>query len=244
MPSISSQPTPAMPPTTAPAEKPPVVSKPSSTSEAVTQEEITWATQLESKVREGHYQPNAEEMDKYTEIYQKLQSNGISETASEASACSPQSHKGILDYPKDMAMSVTQFMETGRAKNQMEFLEDIGDIKDNGKKLVENVKEGKLLKATGNLFKMGWNGLSAGVNSVQSGAYSMAAGASAVVSIPLNLLDKGAEAAGKAMSDSGSSLVRGTGKVFQALGGENSHQGFFEAVNEATQKGITKAQAD
>lgn len=154
-----------------------------------------------------------------------------------------ESKMGLLDYPKEGLLAVTQMAAKGQAKNIMEFAEDLNDIKTAGKELVQDLKAGKLLSALGNVGKMVGNAVSANVNAMQAGVAGLAAGASAVVATPFVVLDAGAEAIGKALDSNNEGLGASVGKAFQFLGGQNSDQGIYGAVRAGQREGVASALA-
>ncbi|PKL75628.1 MAG: hypothetical protein CVV27_14385 [Candidatus Melainabacteria bacterium HGW-Melainabacteria-1] len=171
----------------------------------------------------------------------KAQLTAESAAQLDVTEASPESSKGLLDYPKDLAMAVTEYASAGQAKNTVEFLEDMGDIKEAAGDLATNLKEGSVLKAAGNAGRIGWNVLSGLGNLFQTGVSTLAGGASTVVSLPLNLLDKGGEIAGKKLSDSDSAVSRAVGQGFKFVSGENSNVSYGEAVRSAAQSATIKA---
>lgn len=162
----------------------------------------------------------------------------------ESAPAEPNSQKGLLDYPKDLAMGITEYAAEGQAKNMVELFEDVSDVKENLGDSWEHLKKGEVLSAAGDTLRAGFNTLSAGVNLFQTGLHSLLGGVSTVVSLPLNLLDKGAEKAGAALSKSDSAVGRAVGKVSTFIGGENSNTDYFEAVNQAGLNGAQEARQD
>ena len=168
----------------------------------------------------------------------------VATLAPEPTAAEPTCQKGLLDYPKDLAMGITEYAAEGQAKNRVELFEDISDVKENLGDSWEHLKKGEVLSAAGDTLRAGFNTLSAGVNFFQTGLHSLLGGVSTVVSLPLNLLDKGAEKAGAALSKSDSAVGRAVGKVSTFIGGENSNTGYFEAINQADLQGAQEARQD
>ncbi|PIQ25507.1 hypothetical protein COW36_20905 [bacterium (Candidatus Blackallbacteria) CG17_big_fil_post_rev_8_21_14_2_50_48_46] len=224
--------------------------KPATSPAPVTQAELDWAVQLEKAVTNG-YQPNTQEQEMYTEIYKRYQSSQA-EASAQTEKASPsvesgekaESSKGILDYPKDLAMGITEYAAKGQAKNSIEFLDDAGDIKENLGDSWDHIKKGEVGKAGIDVLKAVGNTASAGVNLFQTGLHTLLGGFSTVVSLPLNLLDKGAEKAGEHLSKSESGFGKAVGKVSTFIGGQNSNVGYNEALQTAAREGVRAAHQD
>ncbi|MEZ0370835.1 MAG: hypothetical protein ACAI44_17215 [Candidatus Sericytochromatia bacterium] len=232
----------------------PPVPPPAPKYQTVDQTDINWALDLEKKVKDGH-EPTPEETQRYQDIAKKLaaEANPVATTeaapaaafaGAEASAeASTESSKGLLDYPKDVLMGVSEYAAAGTAKNTVEFYEDIHDIKAAGSDFVDNVKHGHGLKAGGNVLRMGWNVLSSIGNAVQTGVCSTVGGITMIPTAALNLLDKGGEAAGKKLRASDSAVVRGLGTGVKFMVGENSNKSYLDSVQAAAREAKTKAQS-
>ncbi|MEZ0370116.1 MAG: hypothetical protein ACAI44_13595 [Candidatus Sericytochromatia bacterium] len=220
----------------------------------VDQADINWALDLEMKVKDGH-QPTPEETERYQDIARKLatETQAVAETETNPAAAfagaeasteaSTESSKGLLDYPKDALMSVSEYAAAGTAKNTVEFYEDMHDIKQAGSDFVDNIKHGHGLKAGGNVLKMGWNVLSSIGNAVQTGVCSTVGGITMIPTAALNLLDKGGEVAGKKLHASDSAVVRGLGSGVKFFVGENSNKSYLDSVQAAAREAKTKAQS-
>lgn len=225
-----------------PAQAQPAVSPTSKISE----EDKAWALRLENRVAQG-FEPTEQEIDKYKAIYEVLHPAAAPETASAetpVAAEKPESYKGLLDYPKDLAMSVTEYAAEGQAKNMVELFEDAADIKRNLGDSWEHLKKGKILNAAGDTFRAVGNTASAGLNFLQVGFSAMLGGVSTVISLPLNLLDKGAEKAGQHFAGSENAAGKAIGRVFTVLGGENSNVSYQQAVQTAVRRGLQEAHSD
>lgn len=146
------------------------------------------------------------------------------------------SHKGLLDYPKDLLMNASKAAAAGTARNTVEFYDDMHDIRQAGSDFGEHVKQGEALKAVGDVGRMGWNILSGLGNALQAGFSSMAGGITLIPTVALNALDKGGETAGKHLRASDSAIGQTVGKGLRGLTGENSHEGYLQAIRQAGQE--------
>lgn len=165
------------------------------------------------------------------------------ETTCPAAPLEAASSKGLLDYPKDLAMAVTEAAARGQAKNTVEFLADISDLKEAAQDAGAQLKEGQLGQAALSAGRVGWNVLSGFGNMVQAGVSAAVGGISTTVSLPLSALDAGAEAAGKAASKSDSAAGKFVGKALKLFVGENSSSNYFESVNRASGEAAQKARS-
>lgn len=229
-----------------PAMKP---ASPAQPAPKVSQEDIDWALQLEKEVKEGTRQPSSEDMARYTQIFEGLQAqtkaiHGAQSVDKQLTPESVSSVKGLLDYPKDLAMSVTEFAAEGQAKNMVELFADGADIKRNLGDSWEHLKKGEIASAALDTVRALGNTGSASVNFLQVGFSAMLGGVSTVVSLPLNLLDKGAEKAGQYFAGSENTAGKAVGKVFTVLGGENSNVGYQQALQSAARRGAQEARSD
>jgi len=154
------------------------------------------------------------------------------------------STKGLLDYPKDLLMSVSEFAAAGTAKHTVEFYEDMHQIKENAGHFGDEVSHGEGLKAAGSALKMGWNLLKGLGDAIQTGASSMVGGISMIPTAALNVMDQGGEAAGKKLRASDSAVVRTVGQGLRYVSGENSHRGYLDTIQSASREAEIKARQE
>lgn len=152
--------------------------------------------------------------------------------------------KGILDYPKDLSMHVTELAAKGQAKNSMEFIEDIQDIGGNLGDSWNHLKEGEVIGAMGDSVRAVGNTVSAGVNLVQTGLSATLGGLSLIASAPLNLLDKAAEIGGEKGAKSDSGIGKALGRISTFFGGRDSNTSLTETMANGTRAGIQAARQD
>jgi hypothetical protein len=201
--------------------------------------DIQWALDLEQKVKDG-YQPNEADTTRYQQIAAKVAAQAApAEEAAETHAA--ESSKGLLDYPKDVAMGISEYAAAGTAKNTVGFLEDMHEIAHNGGEIGDHLKHGEVLKAGGNVLHMGWGLLKGIGHAVTTGAWSTVGGVTMVAAVPLNLLDKGGEVAGKKLRQSDSAVGHVLGQGLKFLAGENSNKGYLESIQGASREATIKA---
>jgi hypothetical protein len=245
--------------TTVSTPQPKPATPPSVAGSKVSESDIEWALALEKAVIEKDHDPTTEETERYTGIAQRLQQEheathgpAISygaETPTEIGGTPAPERKpmlkGLFDYPKDLAMGVTEYAAKGQAKNMVELFDDASDIKQNLGDSWDHVKKGEVLKAGADTLRAVGNTASGAVNFFQVGLHSLLGGVSSVVSLPLNLLDKGAEKAGEHFSKPDTGVVgRAVGSVSTFLGGRDSNVGYREALQTATVAGFAAAKQE
>lgn len=185
--------------------------------------------------------PGIHKQPQLPQTLQKVETSPSQQPEQPKEAQPEKSTKGLLDYPKDLAMDLTEIGNKGVAKNTVEFLDDMKDIKQEGKEFVEHIKEGKILSAAGDGLSMVGNAASGIGNLFQVGVSNMGAGLGTILGAPMNLIDKGAEAAGDATEDAKSFFGKAANFISRGIGGDNSHKGFMESVKDAQAKGIQEA---
>ncbi|MGE3724293.1 MAG: hypothetical protein AB7I41_01985 [Candidatus Sericytochromatia bacterium] len=153
--------------------------------------------------------------------------------------------KGLLDYPKDIAMGITEYAAEGQAKNLVELYDDAADVKQNLGDSWEHLKKGEIGQAAGDTLRAVGNSAQTVGNFLQVGLHTLLGGVSTVVSLPLNLLDKGAEKVGEHFSKPDTGVVgRAVGSVSTFFGGKNSNVSYPDALQAATVSGVRKAERD
>ncbi len=153
--------------------------------------------------------------------------------------------KGLLDYPKDIAMGITEYAAEGQAKNLVELYDDAADVKRNLGDSWDHLKKGEIGQAAGDTLRAVGNSVQTASNFLQVGLHTLLGGVSTAVSLPLNLLDKGAEKVGEHFSKPDTGVVgRAVGSVSTFFGGKNSNVSYPEALQAATVSGMGKAKRD
>jgi len=153
--------------------------------------------------------------------------------------------KGLLDYPKDIAMGITEYAAEGQAKNLVELYDDAADVKQNLGDSWDHLKKGEIGQAAGDTLRAVGNSVQTASNFLQVGLHTLLGGVSTVVSLPLNLLDKGAEKVGEHFSKPDTGVVgRAVGSVSTFFGGKNSNVSYPDALQAATVSGMRKAKRD
>ena len=99
----------------------------------LTNKDIQWAEDLLRKASDG-YIPTKAELTKFEKIYSKAQAQPSEST------------KGLLDYPKDLLVGLTQVGFKMFARNEAELKQDVKGIKDNFKASYEGLKNGLELR--------------------------------------------------------------------------------------------------
>ncbi|MBF2054103.1 MAG: hypothetical protein IGS03_11685 [Candidatus Sericytochromatia bacterium] len=156
---------------------------------------------------------------------------------------------GLLDLAEKPAMALTKIAAQGQAKNRVEMFDDFQKVGEHGAEAFQHFKEGEIkeglldgVRSVGKVF----SGLG---NAITSGMYTTLGGVSIVASLPLNLLDRGAEKLGElADTEAGKSPVKWAGKglgfVGKALGGQNSNIAYEKMVYQTTQETIQKTRQE
>lgn len=156
---------------------------------------------------------------------------------------------GMLDLAEKPAMALTKLAAKGQAKNRVEMFDDFQKVGQHGAEALEHFKEGEIkaglldgVRSVGKVF----SGLD---NAITSGMYTTLGGVSTVASLPLNLLDRGAEKLGElSETKAGNNPVKWVGKglgyVGKALGGQNSNTSYATMVSQTTQETIQKTRQE
>jgi hypothetical protein len=153
--------------------------------------------------------------------------------------------KGLLDYPKDIAMGITEYAAEGQAKNLVELYDDAADVKRNLGDTWDHLKKGEIGQAAGDTLRAVGNAGQTVGNFLQVGLHTLLGGVSTAVSLPLNLLDKGAEKVGEHFAKPDTGVVgRAVGSVSTFFGGKNSNVSYPDALQAATVSGMRKAERD
>lgn len=202
-------------------------------------------TQISSQPQYIH--ANREQLAQATEALSQAAAEAMSDTP--LPEAEDTTRYGLLDLVEKPAMALTKIAAQGQAKNRVEMFDDFQKVGEHGAEALQHFKDGEIkeglldgVRSVGKVF----SGLG---NALTSGMYTTLGGVSSVASLPLNLLDRGAEKLGElADTEAGKNPVKWAGKglgfVGKALGGQNSNTAYEKMVYQTTQETIQKTRQE
>ena len=213
----------------------PVAPEKTKQTQGVPEEDIQWAINLESKVKEGH-QPTEDEIAKYKQIADALieQQQGEVKGAGkkEAQKEAQDSTKGLLDYPKDLVVGLTNFTMKSFGTNAAEFEINKESMKDNFSDAWDGLKKGKLDDTIENTIEGFGDLFSVAADGVQGTLAAMAGTVGLAASGVLDGVDEAAEWAGDKLAANKDNEWSKTGaSIVRLVGGENSNENIIENFN-------------
>ena len=191
----------------------------------VTQEELKWAKELQTKVQQMAYQATPQEIGRYTDIYYRHQFEQEGESKKKSSV------KGLLDYPKDVFVGVTataikSFERSFKAMNESAD----AVIAETGSAL-EGLKEGELDKMALSVFDASGNLATFIGHGVKAGVSTWVGGVALIPAAVLHYTDKAGEWVGQKLDNSNNNYGKTLGTVPRVLVGKESN-GDTEALKE------------
>lgn len=206
-------------------------------------EDIQWALELEQKVNTQAYEPTQEDIKRYQNIAKRLQI-ALEQDNPGNSQENGHSVKGLLDYPKDLLVGITNFAFKSAGYNQAEAAESAENMKDNFSEAWEGLKKGKLDDTIENTIDGFGDLFDVAVDGAQSMAASVAATVGLAASGVADGLDEAAEWVGDKLAGNDNEWSKTGASVVRILGGENSNENILDGYNQKVQEGQVESKFD